>query len=176
MAGEDHKSVKLVRDLMTVGVETCGTDVIVIDLVHLILGKDLEGVVVLNDEGHAVGVVTISDLVRAYSLKGYLEKTAEEIMTPGVLQVPPDIPVTAAAQMMQDNHTRVAFLMHHAGGVEYPAAKLTYKHFLRHMAADEWDELSDLGIHADREAPLETYLKRREKARRENIPNEKRKA
>ena len=114
MSGNNQKSIKLVRDLMTVGVETCGVDTPVVDLVHLILSKDLEGIVVLNDEGHAVGVVTINDLVRTYGLKDYEAMTAESVMTPGVLQVPPDIPVTAAAQMMQDNHTRVVFLMHHA--------------------------------------------------------------
>jgi predicted transcriptional regulator len=161
---------------MTVGVETCGANSTVVDLVHLMLSKDLEGVVVINDEGHAIGVVTISDLVRVYGQKGYEERIAEEVMTPGLLQVPPDIPITVAAQMMQDNNTRVAYMMHHAGGVEYPAAKLTFKHFLRHMAAEEWKELSDLGIHAEREAPLDTFLKRREQARKQNIPKENRNA
>ena len=45
MSGNNQKSIKLVRDLMTVGVETCGVDTPVVDLVHLILSKDLEGIV-----------------------------------------------------------------------------------------------------------------------------------
>ena len=43
-----------------------------------------------------------------------------------VAQVPPDIPLAAAAQMMRDKHLRAVFLMHNASGIIYPAAMLTY--------------------------------------------------
>ena len=52
-----------------------------------------------------------------------------------VPRVPPDIPLKTAAQIMQDQGVRVLFLTHHAGGIEYPAAYITYKHLLRHLAA-----------------------------------------
>jgi len=83
-----------------------------------------------------------------------------------VPQIPPDIPLTAAAQIMQDQNLRIVFLMHHAGGIEYPAAMLSYKHLLRHMAMEEDDDLADLGIKAERESPLESFYKRRDAARR----------
>ncbi len=77
--------------------------------------------------------------------------------------MPPDIPLTAAAQMMQDQRVRVLFLMHHAGGIEYPAALISYQHLLRHLAARDDDELRDLGISAARQSPLETFIQRRER-------------
>ena len=86
-------------------------------------------------------------------------------MQSDVPQIPPDIPLTAAAQIMLDRGLRILYLMHHAGGVEYPAAMLSYKNMLRHMAMESEEELSDLGIEAARELPLEKFLKRRDDAR-----------
>ncbi|MFC1936907.1 HPP family protein [Chloroflexota bacterium] len=173
MSGEQQSDPKLVRDLMTVGVFTCQQDTPVVDLARVMQEKEIEGAVVLDKEGHAVGVVTYNELVAAYGLGKYQEQTAEDIMMPGVPQVPPDIPLGAAAQIMQDQGIRVLFLMHNAGGIIYPAAFLSYKHFLRHMTKREDDDLKDLGIHADRKSPMDYYLERREAARRKNLPKEK---
>jgi CBS domain-containing protein len=169
-----QKNPTLVRDLMTVGVDTCKTDTPVLDLARLMLHKHLEAVVVLDDEGCAQGVVSLEELSRLYgrfaesgqaALQGL---TASAIMREGVPQVPPDIPLAAAAQMMHDQGVRSVFLMHHAGGIEYPAAVLTYAHLIRHMVAREAAELSDLGIRADRTPPLEAFIKRRDEARKRN--------
>jgi predicted transcriptional regulator len=159
---------KLVRDLMSVGVLTCPPHTAVTDLARLFLEKEVEAVIVLDDQGHAVGTVNRDELVRAYAHNEYQELTVEAIMRDGVVQAPPDIPLTAAAQIMQDYGVRALFLMHHAGGIEYPAAMLTYSHFLRHMAAGSEEELRDLGIKAEREPPLATFLRRRDEARRQH--------
>ena len=159
---------KLVRDLMSVGVLTCSPDTSVVELTRGLLEKDLEGAVVLDDQGHAAGAVTRDDLVRAYAQGEYEALTAEQIMQDGVQQVPPDIPLTAAAQIMQDQGVRIVFLMHHAGGIEYPAAMLSYRHLLRHLAMEDTADLHDMGIKASREAPLESFFKRRDEARRQS--------
>jgi hypothetical protein len=59
--------------------------------------------------------------------------------------------------------------MHHAGGVVYPAGMISVQHLLRHLAARDGDELRDLGIGAERKSPIETFLQRREEARRRNL-------
>jgi CBS domain-containing protein len=110
-------------------------------------------------------VVSRDDLVRAYATGDYESLVAEEVMQDGVSQVPPDIPLTVAAQIMQDLGVRNLFMMHHAGGIEYPAAMLSYSHFLRHLASEDGTDLNDLGIKADRESPLESFIKRRDEAR-----------
>lgn len=159
-------SPKLVRDLMSVGVPTCALDDSVLDLTRWFLEKDIEGAVVLDENGHGAGVVTHDELVQAYAKGDYAGLTAVDVMRPGMPQVPPDIPLTAAAQIMQDLNTRIIYITHHAGGIEYPAAYLTYKHLLRHLAAQDEAELKDLGIKAEREAPLETFIRRRDEALR----------
>jgi CBS domain-containing protein len=168
MSDDGPSLPQLVRDLMSVGVLTCSPETSVVDLTRILLEKDLEGAVVLDDRGHAAGIVTHDDLVRAYASDDELQDLpVQAVMQDGVPQIPPDIPLTAAAQIMQDRGLRIVFLMHHAGGIEYPAAMLSYTHLLRHMAMESVEDLADLGIKAERESPLETFYKRRDEARRQ---------
>lgn len=155
-----------VRDLMSVGVSTCKLETPVKEVVLLFLEEHLEGLIVLDGEGHAAGAISQDELLRAYGRDNRRDLTAEAIMRTDVPQVPPDIPLAAAAQLMQDQGVRVAFVMHHAGGILYPAAVITYQHFLRHLAATNDGELSDLGIKAARKSPLETFMQKRDAARR----------
>jgi CBS-domain-containing membrane protein len=154
-----------VRDLMTVGVATCPPDAPLPDIARLLLDQQLEAIVVLNEEGHALGVVSQDDLVQAYTQPGSRELRAEDVMTDGVPQVPPDIPLATAAQIMRDQKIRAVFMMHHASGIDYPAAVLTYRHLLRHLAAHSEEDLQDMGIAAARKAPLEVFKQRRDAAR-----------
>ncbi len=156
----------LVRDLMTVGVPTCPLDTSVVDLAQIFQEKRLEAIVVLDAQGHAAGVISQDDLVGAYTRDDRLSLVAKDVMQEDVPQVPPDIPLVVAAQIMRDQGIRALFMMHHAGGIEYPAAMLTYAHLLRHLSARGQEELEDLGIHARREAPLETFIRKRDAARR----------
>ncbi len=160
-------SRKLVRDLMTVGVPTCPPTTPLVDLVRLMLEKNWEAVVVLDgDEGHAIGYVGQDEIVKAYERDDARTLTAEQVMHEGVPEIPPDIPLTAAAQMMLDQHVRAFWMMHNAGGVTYPAAMITYRHLMRHLAAQSDDDLKDMGIAAARKAPLQQFIERRDAAKR----------
>ena len=151
----------LVRDLMTVGVVTCNPQTTVPELAQMLLDHDLDEVIVL-DEGKALGVVGQDELVAAFSRNENNDLTALEVMREGVAQVPPEIPLTTAAQLMRDQGVRTFFLMHHAAGIEYPAAAISYKHFLRLLVAKNQADLSDLGIRAKRVSPLDDFIQRRE--------------
>lgn len=156
---------KLVRDLMKVGVLTCALETPVQQVARLLANSDLDCAVVLDPEGHAQGVIDQDDLVKAYAQENWQDLIAEDVMQERVPQVPPDIPLTAAAQMMRDMHVRSTFVMHNAAGITYSAAVLSYKHILRHMAAENDIELADLGNQAARKAPLESFIERRDAAR-----------
>ena len=156
----------LIRDLMAVGVATCPPKTPIVEVARLLLDKQLEAVVVLDMEGEAVGVVGQEELVKGYSRDNCRNLTAEDIMTENVPQIQPDLPLTAAAQIMRDQHVRVLFIMHHAGGIRYPAASLSYRHLLRHLAASSDADLQDLGTAAARKSPIESFIERRDAARR----------
>lgn len=156
---------KLIRDLMTVGVQTCAPGTPLRDLARLLLETGCESVVVL-DEGHALGVVGENELIASLGRERWDELIAADVMREGVPQLPPDIPVAAGALLMRDMGVRTVFLMHHAAGVIYPAAYLSYRHLLRYLAAESEDELRDLGIYANRQSPVESFIKRRDEARK----------
>ena len=161
---------QLVRDLMSVGVATCPPNMPIAQVARLLLapqpfGGQLEAVVVLDDDGNAAGCVSQDDLVQAYTRDNHRDLTAGDVMCENVPQVPPDIPLGSAAQLMRDHGWRVVYIMHQAGGILYPAAMLSYTHLLRHMAALHDAELQDLGIAAARKPPLETFIEKRDAAR-----------
>ena len=161
--------IRLVRDLMTVGVPTCGPETPVDELARKMLDQGWETVVVLDgNEGHALGIVSQDELVKTYGHEDINRMTVGEIMRDGVPQVPPDIPLTVAAQIMNDLNVRVLFIMHHAGGISYPAAMISYRHLLRHLSAKSTEDLKDLGIGAERQNPRDLFIQRRDAARMKN--------
>jgi len=107
------------------------------------------------------------ELVSAYERDNVRELTAEDIMTEGVPELPSDIPLTLAAQLLRDKNIRVAYMNHNSAGIIYPAASISYKHLVRHLAAKDDAELKDLGINAERKSPLEQFFERRDEARKQ---------
>jgi CBS domain-containing protein len=156
----------LVRDLMTVGVPTCKTNTPVVDIARFLIDNNIEEMVVLGSEGEGVGVVGYEELITAYHREEVRKLTAEEVMREGVPELPADITLTVAAQMMKDKGIRVAYMTHNSAGIIYPAAMISYRHFIRHLAAEDEGELKDLGLAAQRKSPIETFIEKREQARK----------
>jgi CBS domain-containing protein len=158
--------MKLVRDLMTIGVPTCKTDTPVADIARFLIENNVEEMVALGEEGEGVGVVGFEELVNAYHRENIQALTAEDVMREGVTELPSDIPLTVAAQMMKDKGVRVAYMNHNSAGIIYPAALISYKHLVRHLAAKDENELKDLGLAAERKSPVEVFLQRKNEARK----------
>lgn len=157
---------KLVRDLMTVGVPTCKWDTPTVEVARYLLEHNVEGMCVLDSEGNGIGVIGIDELVAAFASFTESGQTAEEIMREGMPVLQADMPLPLAVQFMRDQKTRIAYMTHNAAGIIYPAAYITYRHILRHLAARSEHDLKDLGITAERRSPIEVFLERRDAARR----------
>lgn len=158
---------ELVRDLMKVGVPTCKTTTSIVEIARFLIENNIEEMVVLGDEGEGIGVCGYKELISAYERDNVRELTAEDIMTEGVPELPSDIPLTLAAQLLRDKNIRVAYMNHNSAGIIYPAASISYKHLVRHLAAKDDAELKDLGINAERKSPLEQFFERRDEARKQ---------
>lgn len=156
----------LVRNLMTIGVPTCKITTSIVEIARFLIKNNVEEMVVLGHEGEGIGVCGFKELVKAYDREDVRQLTAEEIMLEGVPELPSDIPLKLAAQIMQDKDIRVAYMNHNSAGIIYPAASISYKHLVRHLAAENKEELKDLGFHAEGKSPLEQFIERREDARR----------
>jgi len=152
---------------MTVGVPTCKTTTPIVDIASFLIENNVEEMVVLGEEGEGVGVCGYRELVNAYEREDVRELNAEEVMSEGVPELPSDIPLKLAAQLMKDKDIRVAYMNHNSAGIIYPAASISYKHLIRHLAAKDETELKDLGIYAERKSPLKVFIERRDEARKQ---------
>jgi CBS domain-containing protein len=156
---------------MTIGIPTCKTDTLAVDIARFLIEHHAEEMVVIGDEGEGVGIVGYEELVNAYGREDLKTLNAEDIMREGVPELPSDIPLTVAAQMMKDKKIRVAYQTHNSAGIVYPAAMISYRHIIRHIAAKDESELKDLGLAAERKSPLEQFIERRDEARKKNMVN-----
>ena len=138
-----ENSPNLVRDLMTVGVPTCKNTTPVVEVARFLIENNVEELVVLGEEGEGIGVCGYRELVDAYERDDVRELTAEDVMTEGVPELPSDITLKLAAQLLRDKDIRVAYMNHNSAGIIYPAASISYKHLVRHLAAKDRTELKD---------------------------------
>jgi len=152
---------------MTVGVPTCKINTPAVEVARFLIENNVEEMVVLGEEGEGVGVCGYKELVNAYDRENIRELTAEDIMSEGVPELPSDIPLKLAAQLMRDKDIRVAYMNHNSAGIIYPAASISYRHLVRYLAAKDESELKDLGINAERKSPLEVFIERRDEARKQ---------
>ncbi len=157
----------LVRDLMTVGVPTCKPESRVGEIARFLLEHDVEAMCVIDADGQAIGVVGRDELARAYGRENLKLVAAEEVMTEGVPEIPPETPLAVGAQIMRDQGSRIAYVMHNSAGITYPAAYISYAHILRHLASKDDSELKDLNPGAARKSPIEKFIARRDEARRQ---------
>ena len=152
---------------MTIGVPTCKNTTPIVEIARFLIDNNVEEMVVLGDEGEGIGICGYKELVNAYDRDNARELTAEDIMSEGVPELPSDIPLRLAAQLLRDKNIRVAYMNHNSAGIIYPAASISYKHLIRHLAAKDESELKDLGINAERKSPLEQFIERRDNARKQ---------
>ena len=158
-------TTKLVRDLMHIGVATCRADTLLVEAVRTLLREDLESLIVLDENSHAVGMLSRREAVAVYGRSGADMREVRtlavaDVMNPEIPEVPPDIPATAAVQIMLDRGIREIYLMHHGGGASWPAAVLRYRDVLRYLSAESEADVADLGAGAPRPSPIEAFAER----------------
>ena len=134
-------TVKLVRDLMHIGVATCRAETKLVEAVRILLREGLEALVVLDETGHAVGLFGRAEAVAAYgisgaTMQGHAELTVAEAMRPDIPQIAADIPAAAAAQIMLDQNIRALYLLHQDQGISWPAAVFRCEDVLRYLAGE----------------------------------------
>jgi predicted transcriptional regulator len=158
-------TTKLVRDLMHIGVMTCQADTLLVEAVRTLLRERLESLIVLDGHGHAVGMFSRREAGAVYGRSGVdmdelMSLTVADVMRSDIPEVPPDIPAPAAVQIMLDRGVREIYLMHHAGGMSWPAAVLRFADVLNYLAAESEADVADKEHSAPRKSPIETFMER----------------
>jgi len=123
---------KLVRDLMKIGVPTCETDTRLTEVAKIMARENADAVIVMDEYG-ACGVVSQTDLAKAFPRNWDL-LTAKEVMAERIVTIPPDTAAIAAAHMMIDEKVHQVFIMHEHPGPSRPSAVITMRAIVREMA------------------------------------------
>lgn len=126
---------RLVRDIMKIGVPTCSLETPLCEVAKIMMREPAEAVIV-TDEFGACGVISQSDLVRAYP-RNFELLAAKDVMTDKIISIPPDAAVTAASHMMHDEKVHQLFIMHQHPGPARPSAIVTMHAIVREMAGLE---------------------------------------
>ena len=98
----DNMTDKLVRDVMHRKVISCRVDTTLREVARLLDSEGINALVVVDEGGDLSGVVSQTDLVKAFDQQ-WESMVAEDVMTPDVVTIVADIPVRAAVELMVDN-------------------------------------------------------------------------
>lgn len=137
---------KLVRDIMKIGVPICKRNARLPQVAHIMAMENADAVIVMDEFG-ACGVISQSDLIRAYS-RNYELLTAQEVMTEKIIEVAPEAPITAAANLMNEDKVHQLFLMHTHPGPSRPSAVVTMRAIVREMGGLEPEKVQTKTLYA----------------------------
>ena len=124
---------KLVRDVMHRGVISCWADESVPDVARRLREYAISAIFVLDESGRAEGVISQTDMARAYVRGDWKHRTADEIMTPGVVTISGDIPLDVATQIMLDQHIHRLLIVQGGRTPNRPVGVLSLSDVVREM-------------------------------------------
>jgi CBS domain-containing protein len=128
-------SEKAVRELMQIGVPVCKIDTPLVEVARL-LSEEERDILVVMGEKCVEGVLTQSDMARAF-LDDYYALTAQDIMTPSMSSVPPDIPVTEAVRLMIERGFHQMLVVPADQEPAVPVGVLSKRHVVELMAEQQ---------------------------------------
>jgi CBS domain-containing protein len=119
------------------GVVACRPDTPVDEVAETMDAKDISALVVVDETGDAVGVISRTDLVNARFIQPYLKHwrgmSAEHLMSKPVISVSPDTRIKEAVAVLQERRIhRLVVVEQHAGHLR-PIGILSVTDLARHM-------------------------------------------
>jgi CBS domain-containing protein len=130
---------KKVREWMHQGVITCRRETPVEEVARTMEQKDISALVVVDEQGDAVGVISRTDLVNARFVQPYLKHwrgmNAEHLMSKPVISVGPDTGVNEAVRRLQEKRIHRLVVVEEASGHIRPVGILSVTDLAKH--ADE---------------------------------------
>lgn len=127
---------KFVRDVMSHGVMTCTPETTVREVAQRMAEHKVNALVVVEEaSGELEGIVSRSDLARAYD-QDYDAVTVEAVMSHDVETIIPDIPISAAVLIMLDKGVDRLVIQHAKPAPQRPVGVLSLSDVVREMAGE----------------------------------------
>lgn len=126
-----------VRDWMHVGVITCRSDTPAGEVADTLQAHDISALVVVDEEGYAVGVISRTDLVNATFVQPYLKHwrglAARHLMSSPVVSVSADTLVEDAMRLIHDRKIHRVVVTEPEENRERPIGILSVTDLVGHM-------------------------------------------
>jgi len=127
-----------VQDWMHRGVITCHPETPAAEVAATMDTNDISALVVVNEQGAAVGVISRTDLINARFVQPYMKHwpglNAEHLMTKPVISVLPDTAINEAVQMLNEKHIHRLVVVEKARGHLQPVGILSVTDLAKHVS------------------------------------------
>jgi len=131
-------SEKTVRAWMHRGVISCHPDTSLEEVARTMDSKDISALVVVNEAGDLLGVISRTDLVNTRFVEPYLKHwrgmNAEHVMSRPVISVGPDTPVAEAAHLLRENQIHRLVVVEREGKYMRPLGILSVTDLAKHVS------------------------------------------
>ena len=126
-----------VQDWMQLRVVTCRRETPVAEVAATLDANDISALVVVNEQGDAVGVISRTDLVNARFVQPYMKHwrglNAEHLMTQPVISVSANTTIDEAVQLLNEKHIHRLVVIERAGGHIRPIGILSMTDLAKHV-------------------------------------------
>ena len=122
------------------GVITCAPETPVAQVSDVMERNDISALVVVDDAGDALGVISRTDLVNARFVEPYMKHwrglNAEHLMTKPVISVSMDTTIDQAVQLLNEKRVHRLVVVEKTSGHIRPVGILSVTDLARHVADD----------------------------------------
>ena len=128
---------KTVRDIMHRGVITCKPDTLLKEVVRILSDTGVHALIVGMSGSRIDGVISHMDVIKHFG-ENLLNYKAEDIMTPQVIDIPPDASIEdAIVVLLKHNVHRLLVTEERAHG-KVPVGVLSTTDIIREMRGQPW--------------------------------------
>ena len=128
---------KTVRDWMHRGVVTCHPETPVQEVAQTLEAQNISALVVVNDKGDALGVISRTDLVNSRFIQPYFRHWhgmgAEHLMTKPVVSVTAETTIREAVLLLNEKHIHRLVVVERVDGHSKPVGILSVTDLARHV-------------------------------------------
>ena len=137
MADKKQTPHKQVEEIMHYGVITCRLDTLLKEVVRIIADTDVHALIVVDDNGCVVGVVSHVDLLSLYG-QNLLTHTAKDVMRAEVITISPQAAVKDAVALMLEHQIRRLVVTEKTPVGERPLGVISTTDVIRDMRGQPW--------------------------------------
>lgn len=119
------------------GVYTCGSDTTLLAAAHRMADEDISALVTVDKDGYLAGIITRTDLIRAYrTLQDWQTHRVEEVMNTDVITVGPQALLAQVADLLLEKHIHRVVVVRQEGDKKRPVAVVSSTDLVYHMVKE----------------------------------------